>query len=105
IRTKALNNSHWGDRDLPVRSGEETLGPSAQPDRLQDGRECRPTWALPASDEVADVHSDVSCDHPQQRWRDVPARMEWDCRRPAVRMAVLPVGAALSNLGKAQVLQ
>jgi hypothetical protein len=60
---------------------------------------------LPPSDEVADVHSDVSRDHAKQGRGDVSTRVKRHRCSPPVRMTVLAMGSALSNLGKTETFE
>ena len=56
-------------------------------------------------DEIADIHSDVACDHPEERGRDVTPRMERHSGRSSIRVTILSVGATLPYLREADAFQ
>jgi len=53
--------------------------------------------ALLSANEFFDRETNVTCDLPQERWRDIAARVEGDSGSTSVRMAELLVRPALAD--------
>jgi len=55
--------------------------------------------------EILNIHSNILCDLPQKKRRNIPARMKRNRRATTVRMTILLVRTALADLDETKVFK
>jgi hypothetical protein len=101
-----VNRKPLSQREEP-RPRSETAAPAASFNMAFGGSwrrsdAVRTAEGLGLGDELADVHSDVAGDCPEQSRRDVTTLVKRNGRRPPVRVSVLAVRTTLTDLNESQ---